>query len=126
MVCAAKLTAQTLREKSKSDLEKQLYDLKKELAGHRVSKVTGGSASQLSQIRVTRKNIARVLTVVTANQRSNLKSYYAKKKYMPTDLRAKRTHAIRQALSHTLATKQTVKQTKKNQAFPTRKFALKA
>jgi len=40
-----------------------------------------------------RKSIARVLTVMTAQQRTALRSFYEKKKYLPLDLRAKKTRA---------------------------------
>lgn len=39
-----------LRNKSKSDLQKQLEELKTELAALRVAKVTGGAASKLSKM----------------------------------------------------------------------------
>jgi ribosomal protein L29 len=45
-----KLKVHELRNKSKSDLEKQLEDLKTELAALRVAKVTGGAASKLSKM----------------------------------------------------------------------------
>merc|ERR1711998_303367 len=51
------------QSKTKSDLTKQLDDLKTELTNLRVAKVTGGAAAKLSKIKVVRKNIARVLTV---------------------------------------------------------------
>jgi ribosomal protein L29 len=41
-----------LRGKGKGDLMKTLDDLKQELAGLRVSKVTGGAASKLSKMYV--------------------------------------------------------------------------
>lgn len=45
-----KLTVHELRNKSKTDLEKQLEELKTELAALRVAKVTGGAASKLSKM----------------------------------------------------------------------------
>jgi len=121
-----KLKARTLRDKTKADLEKQLFDFRKELSQLRVAKVTGGSPSQLSQIRVVRKSIGTVLNVITNNQRNNLKQFYAKKKHVPTDLRKKRTRAIRLALGKTLKNKVTLKEQKNRYAFPQRKFTLKA
>lgn len=46
-----------------------------------------------------RKSIACVLTVISHNQREALREVAAKKKYMPLDLRLKKTRAIRRALS---------------------------
>jgi ribosomal protein L29 len=47
---AMKLKVHELRNKPKSDLEKQLEELKTELAQLRVAKVTGGAASKLSKM----------------------------------------------------------------------------
>lgn len=107
-------------------LDVQLKELKQELAGLRVAKVTGGAPNKLSKIKVVRKSIARVLTVVNQNQRAALKEAYAKKKYVPIDLRAKKTRAIRRRLTKHQAGAKTEKQAKKERAFPRRKYAVKA
>uniref|UniRef100_A0A3P8UGU1 Large ribosomal subunit protein uL29 n=1 Tax=Cynoglossus semilaevis TaxID=244447 RepID=A0A3P8UGU1_CYNSE len=65
-----------LRGKKKEELLKQLDDLKNELSQLRVAKVTGGAASKLSKIRVVRKSIARVLTVINQTQKENLRKFY--------------------------------------------------
>ena len=104
----------------------QLKELKQELAGLRVAKVTGGAPNKLSKIKVVRKSIARVLTVVNQNQRSALKEAYAKKKYVPIDLRVKKTRAIRRKLTKHQVNAKTERQQKKERAFPRRKYALKA
>lgn len=80
-------------------MEKQLDDLKQELGTLRVAKVTGGAASKLSKIRVVRKSIARVLTVMHQTQKENLRKYYKSKRLKPTDLRKKKTRAMRRALT---------------------------
>ena len=51
-VCAtaAKLKAHELREKSKSELQTQLKELKQELGALRVAKVTGGAPNKLSKM----------------------------------------------------------------------------
>lgn len=46
-----------------------------------------------------RKSIARVLTVMNQKQRQNLREYYKNKKYIPLDLRPKKTRAIRRRLT---------------------------
>lgn len=73
-----------------------------------------------------RKSIARVLTVVNQKQRAALKEEYANKKYVPIDLRSKKTRAIRRRLTKHQANAKTERQAKKDRAFPKRKFAVKA
>lgn len=46
-----------------------------------------------------RKSIARVLTVMNQKQRQNLREFYKNKKYLPLDLRPKKTRAIRRRLT---------------------------
>merc|ERR1711912_144156 len=112
--------------KSKADLTKQLDELKTELANLRVAKVTGGAASKLSKIKVVRKNIARVLTVINETQKGALRQHYAGLKYAPLDLRVKKTRAIRRRLTQDEQNKQTCRQAKHEALFPLRKFAVKA
>ena len=106
-----------LKFRSKNDLSKQLVELKNELLALRVQKIAGGSASKLTKMcavtsqrsfRLTnmspcsntvRKSIARVLTVMNHKARQNLREYYKDKKYLPLDLRAKKTRAIRRRLT---------------------------
>lgn len=46
-----------------------------------------------------RKSIARVLTVMNHKARQNLREFYKDKKYLPLDLRSKKTRAIRRRLT---------------------------
>jgi ribosomal protein L29 len=103
--------------RSKTDLSKQLSELKGELLDLRVQKIAGGSASKLTKMCVAfsscavqpnlslpssngvRKSIARVLTVTNQKQRQNLRDFYKGKKYLPLDLRVKKTRAIRRRLT---------------------------
>lgn len=48
----ARIKVHELREKSKSDLQNQLKELKAELALLRVAKVTGGAPNKLSKMYV--------------------------------------------------------------------------
>ncbi|KAJ3985906.1 ribosomal L29 protein-domain-containing protein [Lentinula detonsa] len=141
-----KVKAYELQSKSKNDLSKQLSELKNELLALRVQKVVGGSASKLTKINTVRKSIARVLTVMNQKARQNLREYYKEKKYLPLDLRTKRTRAIRRRLTKVGAhllfigsplclkytcfqhekSLKTAKQVKKDQNFPIRKYAVKA
>ncbi|KAK4522459.1 hypothetical protein GAYE_SCF06G2762 [Galdieria yellowstonensis] len=122
----ARVKAYEIRGKSKAELEKQLVDLKTELSQLRVAQVTGGAASKLAKIKEVRKSIARVLTVITQNQRQSVKEAYRGKKYKPLDLRPKKTRAIRRRLTKYEASRKTLRQQKRRQHFPMRKYALKA
>merc|ERR1712125_202419 len=113
-----------LRTKTKADLTKQLDELKSELATLRVAKVTGGAASKLSKIKVVRKNIARVLTVINETQKGALRQHYNGLKYAPLDLRAKKTRAIRRRLTKFEASLKTKRQTARAALFPLRKYAV--
>jgi len=121
-----KVKAYELQSKSKNDLAKQLADLKQELLVLRVQKIAGGAASKLTKINTVRKSIARVLTVTNQKARQNLREYYKKKKYLPLDLRPKKTRAIRRRLTKHERSLKTLKQSKKDIHFPKRKYAIKA
>merc|ERR1711881_696580 len=114
------------QSKSKADLTKQLDELKTELANLRVAKVTGGAQSKLSKIKVVRKNIARVLTVINETQKGALRQHYAGLKYAPLDLRAKKTRAIRRRLTQHEASLMTSRAAARAKLFPLRKYAVKA
>ena len=121
-----KIKTHELRTKFKSDLIKQLDELKTELAQLRVAKVTGGAASKLAKIKVVRKNIARVLTVYNQTQKARLRQATKGDKYRPTDLRHKKTRALRRALTTNEQRKKTAKQAKKEANFPLRRYAVRA
>ncbi|KAK0403077.1 hypothetical protein QR680_016705 [Steinernema hermaphroditum] len=121
-----KVKVAELRGKKKDELLKTLDDQKTELASLRVAKVTGGAQSKLNKIRVVRKNIARVLTIINQTQKSELRKFYKGKKYQPIDLRAKKTRAMRRALTKSELAIKSKKQLKKEQKFPLRLYAVKA
>lgn len=73
-----------------------------------------------------RKSVARVATVISQTQRDQLRLYYKGKKYLPIDLRAKKTRAIRRKLSASEAGAKTLRQQKKDMHFPMRKYAIRA
>ncbi|KAK9452994.1 ribosomal L29 protein-domain-containing protein [Dipodascopsis uninucleata] len=122
----AGVKAYTLRESSKADLEKQLDELKQELSSLKAQKARGASASSLVRMHTVRKSIARVLTVINQQSRAQLRLFYKGKKYLPLDLRVKKTRAIRRQLTKRQNSLVTEKQKKKIIAFPQRKYALKA
>jgi len=121
----SKVKTKDLRGKRKEELVKQLDELKQELANLRVAKVTGGTASKLSKIRVFRKNIARVLTIIGQNQKENLRKLYKGKTHKPIDLRPKLTRAIRRRLTKHEQQIKTRKELRRQRTWPQRKFALK-
>ena len=118
--------AYELRDMSKEDLVKTLGELRKELSELHVAKVTDGAASKIAKIKSVRKSIARVLTVHNQQQKEGIRKACAKSKYMPKDLRAKKTRAMRRALSKAEKAKKTHKQRRMAAAFPAVKFAVKA
>ncbi|KAK7270097.1 hypothetical protein RIF29_22998 [Crotalaria pallida] len=121
----ARIKPYELRQKTKVELLSQLKDLKAELALLRVAKVTGGAPNKLSKIKVVRLNIAQVLTVISQKQKSALREAYKNKKYLPLDLRPKKTRAIRRRLTKHQASLKTEREKKKETYFPLRKFAIK-
>eukprot|EP01059_Diplonema_ambulator_P033440 TRINITY_DN698_c0_g2_i2.p2 TRINITY_DN698_c0_g2~~TRINITY_DN698_c0_g2_i2.p2 ORF type:complete len:124 (+),score=48.10 TRINITY_DN698_c0_g2_i2:589-960(+) len=119
-----KVRSHELRTKSKDELMNQLNQLKMELGELRVAQVTGGPASKVSKIKTSRKSIAKVLTVLNQNQRSALRKLYQGKKFKPTELRVKKTRAMRRALTHQEKTAKTAREQKRLAAYPMRRFAL--
>ncbi|KJZ73536.1 60S ribosomal protein L35 [Hirsutella minnesotensis 3608] len=122
---SSKVKAVQLWDKSKDDLTKQLAELKTELGQLRIQKVAS-SGSKLTRIHDIRKSIARVLTVINAKQRAQLRLFYKNKKYAPLDLRPKQTRAIRRRLSPADKARVLEKTKKRSTHFPQRKFAVKA
>ncbi|GKB14253.1 hypothetical protein Tco_0848176, partial [Tanacetum coccineum] len=49
--------------------------------------------------KVVRTSIAQVLTVISQTQKAKLREAYKNKKYLPLDLRPKKTRAIRRRLT---------------------------
>ena len=121
---------------------KQLTSLKEELASLRTAQVTNGAPSKLNRIKGVRKHIARVLTVLNQEARTEVRKKYAgvPNERLPKDLRVKKTRAIRRRLTkkntHVLATcqkggvvkklvpRRTVKQQKKVANAPKIRFAV--
>ena len=121
-----KVKARDLRGKTKDELLKQLDDFKQELSTLRVAQVTGGAASKLSKIRVVRKSIARVLTVINQTQKENLRKLFKGKKYKPKDLRPKLTRKMRRRLTPRERNAKSAKTLRKMKRYPRRTYALKA
>jgi len=69
----------------------------------RVAQVTNGTNSKLGKVKMVRKNIARVLTVINNKARDSFRSQLKKEgvtnERKPKQLRVKKTRAIRRALT---------------------------
>ncbi len=122
----AKVKAYEIRNKTESDLLSQVQELKKELGELRVAKVTGGPAAKVARIHQVRKNVARVLTVYNQQRKATAVKAFENKKHKPLDQRAKKTRALRRALSKTQATLKTRKEQTRLANFPLRRYAVSA
>jgi len=118
--------AYELRGMQKDELLKTLGDLRKELSELHVAKVTDGAVSKIAKIKGVRKSIARVLTVYNTTTKEGLRKAAAGSKYVPKDLRAKKTRAMRRALNKAEKSKKTHRQCCKEAAYPKLKYAVKA
>uniref|UniRef100_A0A7S2XSC8 60S ribosomal protein L35 n=1 Tax=Attheya septentrionalis TaxID=420275 RepID=A0A7S2XSC8_9STRA len=118
--------AYELKGLPKEELLKHLGDYRKELSELAVAKVTGGAASKIAKIKSVRKSIARTLTVYNTQQKEGIRKAAAGSKYMPKDLRMKKTRAMRRALTKEQKSIKTLKQQKKDTHFPQRRYAVKA
>lgn len=91
-----------------------------------MAKVAGGAASKLAKIGTVRKNIARTLTVYNTKVKEGVREAYKGKKYAPKQIRAKKTRAMRRALTPKEAGQKTVKAAKKERHYSKRVIAIKA
>ncbi|KAL9055257.1 MAG: hypothetical protein Q9162_003667 [Coniocarpon cinnabarinum] len=121
-----KIKASQLWGKNKDELKKQLGDLKTELGQLRTQKIAGGAQSKLTKIHDLRKSIARVLTIINVTQRQQLRLFYKKKKYMPLDLRPKKTRKLRREMTKHEKSLVTEKQRKRQIHFKPKNYMVKA
>ena len=119
-----KVKAVEVRKKDQDQLKKQVEDLKTELASLRVAKVAGGAPAKLAKIRSVRKSIATVLTVIHEKKRDQVKADNKGKKYLPRDIRGRKTRAIRRRLTKKQENKVALRVLKRKQNFPQRRFAV--
>eukprot|EP00829_Urostomides_striatus_P014146 TRINITY_DN408_c0_g1_i2.p1 TRINITY_DN408_c0_g1~~TRINITY_DN408_c0_g1_i2.p1 ORF type:complete len:128 (+),score=43.33 TRINITY_DN408_c0_g1_i2:37-420(+) len=114
-----------LRTKDEKALVEELGKLKAELAKARIGKVSAAATQvKASKIRVLRKDIARLLTIINEKRRDAASQAFKKKKYKPIDQRVKGTRASRRKLTIYERTRKTLKEQKKRNCNPSRKFAL--
>ena len=103
-----------------------LVRFRSELVGLRTSKVSSAPQVKLARIRVVRKAIAKVLTILNEKKRDEAKEKYKKSKHTPHDLRNKSTKAHRGGLSKHQAKLTTLRAAKKAGNFKQRKYAVAA
>lgn len=137
------IKASELRKKSGEELLAELKKLREELQSIRFTKVSGTAVAKLSKIKTLRKSIARTLTIINNNTKtkvveglrrrkivdsegktSEVEIKNLKTKHLPTNLRVKKTRAMRKALTKSQAKKVNVRILKKRLNFPVRKFAV--
>jgi len=116
--------AYELRGNTKEELLKLLEEQRKELSELHVVKVTSGAASKIAKIKGVRKNIARILTVHNQLQKDGLRKAAEGNKYLPKDLRSKKTRAMRRALTKEEKSVVSKKTQRKHKAFPPKKYAV--
>ncbi|PVU87195.1 hypothetical protein BB561_006436 [Smittium simulii] len=117
--------ASEYREKSKAELLQTVAQMKKDIIALKNKQSPGSASSEGVKIREMRKSIARVLTVITQEDRK--KALLAcKGKRIPLDLRYKKTRAMRRALSTSESNAQTLRQKKRLTHFSQKQYAVKA
>ena len=130
------IKAAELRKKNDTDLQAELKKLREELQSIRFTKVSGTAVAKLAKIKILRKSIARTLTVINTNSKNKVIENLRKRagsdqpirnikvKNLPTNLRIKKTRAIRRALTKAQSKKVNVRVLKRKLNFPLRKFAV--
>ena len=139
-------SAAEYRKKNTTELLADLKKLREELQTIRFTKVTGTAVSKLSKIKPLRKQIARILTIIRENKKSEVISKLLtretkeivdgkestvsktiknlKMKHLPLDLRPKKTRALRRKMTKFESKLLTLKLFKRKLSFPMRKFAV--
>ena len=139
-------SAAEYRKKNTTELLADLKKLREELQTIRFTKVTGTAVSKLSKIKPLRKQIARILTIIRENKKSEVISKLLTKetkevvdgkestvsktiknlkmKHLPLDLRPKKTRALRRKMTKFESKLLTLKLFKRKLSFPVRKFAV--
>eukprot|EP00818_Percolomonas_sp_WS_P001808 CAMPEP_0117450778 /NCGR_PEP_ID=MMETSP0759-20121206/8650_1 /TAXON_ID=63605 /ORGANISM="Percolomonas cosmopolitus, Strain WS" /LENGTH=118 /DNA_ID=CAMNT_0005243323 /DNA_START=43 /DNA_END=396 /DNA_ORIENTATION=+ len=117
---APKSTATDLRTKSREDLQKTLDEYKNELFQLRIAKVTG-QGGNVGQMRSVRRTIARIITIMNEQSRTELRKLYKDEKFIPVDLREKSTRAMRNRIPKSQSKLKTRRERVRAKNFPMRK-----
>ena len=139
-------SAADYRKKTIEELRADLNKIRGELQNIRFTKSSGTAVAKLSKIKIYRKQIARILTIIRENNKNeaikkigtkttsvekgetkeeiSTKIKNLKMKHIPLDLRPKRTRAIRRRMTKFERKLVTLRQLKRKLNFPMRKFAV--
>ena len=142
---AKTVSAKEYRKKNNKELLEDLKKLREDLQTIRFTKVSGPAVAKLAKIKILRKQIARVLTILRENKKAevikNLRTKVTKEKkddkeevkttiknlkmkHIPLDLRPKLTRAKRRRMTKFERKLLTLRQLKRKLNFPMRKFAV--
>ena len=142
---AKTVSAKEYRKKNNKELLEDLKKLREDLQTIRFTKVSGTAVAKLAKIKILRKQIARVLTILRENKKAevikNLRTKVTKEKkddkeevkttiknlkmkHIPLDLRPKLTRAKRRRMTKFERKLVTLRQLKRKLNFPMRKFAV--
>ena len=151
---AKTVSAKEYRKKNNKELLDDLKKLREDLQTIRFTKVSGTAVAKLAKIKILRKQIARVLTILRENKKKevieNLRTKVTKEKkddkkeeekkdkeeevkttiknlkmkHIPLDLRPKLTRAKRRRMTKFERKLVTLRQLKRKLNFPMRKFAV--
>ena len=89
-----------------------------------MQKVSSQAQVNLQKIRVLRKGVAKILTILTEKRRDAARATFKGAKYTPRDLRARGTRAHRRRLTPFERRRLTTAQQKRADNFRQRKYAI--
>ena len=119
------LKAFELKKKARSELLEELATLEKKLFELRGQKAASSSGSKLTEIKITRRDVARVKTILMQQQREALSLKYKDKKLIPKDLREYKEKSLRNKLEKKFADKMTPRERRRSKFLHPMKFAIK-
>ncbi len=119
-----KLKPFELRKSSVEDLTKQLSEVRQELSQQRIRSTASNRSKDSNKIRESRKNVARVLTVMNQKRKAEARETFKNKKHIPLDLRPRLSRALRRKLTPAQAGKLTLRRQKAMKAFPKKIYSV--
>ncbi|KAI3389847.1 hypothetical protein SNEBB_002987 [Seison nebaliae] len=124
-----RLMMRDLQDYDRKKLGSALREQQQKLSMCRTQNLSSNATSKRSQIRITRKNIARIL--ITLHQKMKLGSaiFHVEKfgrKHLPKDLRPKKTRAIRRRLTKSEKSASRRREKMRKTFYPQRKYIVSA
>ena len=120
------LKGHELAQKKRQDLLEELAGLEKKLFELRSQIATQSSRQKLSEILNTRRDVARVKTILMEQQRKALLETYKDAKHVPKDIRPNVVKSRRQKIPEKYANKLTPRAAKRARFLKPVKYALKS